>query len=416
MTVAAYTLGCKVNQYDTEVILKDFSGLGFNICDFKDKADVYIINTCTVTNISDKKSRRMINRAYRQNPGAFIVAYGCYAKTDPETLRKLKGVSLVLGPQDKHRVAEIAAKKFLANDGVQSGRVPMTHDGLKRTRAYLKIQDGCDRFCSYCIVPYARGGVVSRLPEDVLEEAEKLVRSGTKEIVVAGIQIASYGKDLLKLINKIHNVPGLERLRLSSLEPNLIDENFLASVKNLPKLCDHFHLSLQSGSDRTLARMNRRYTTFQYAEAAERLRGLFPRAAFTTDIIVGFPGETEADFKETMDFVERIGFLRIHVFAYSAKAKTPAADFPEQIDVKTKENRSTALRQLAAGMNRAVSRQYIGETMPVLFESEQDAGVWEGHTTQYLKVRVCCKENLSNKILPVKLYELRGDAVYGGLI
>ena len=405
MTVAAFTLGCKVNQYDTDTILRDFFDLGFTICDFNDCADIYIVNTCTVTNISDKKSRQMINRAYRQNPNAVIVAYGCYAQVNPEALKELEGVSMVLGTENKHRVAEIVAGHFQVKPVSAGGNLP-----VKRARAYLKIQDGCDRYCSYCIVPYARGSVVSRSVGELVAEANTVIQSGCKEVVITGIQIASYGNDLVKLIECVHDVPGLERLRLSSLEPNIIDENFLQAVSRLPKLCDHFHLSLQSGCNRTLRRMNRRYTTEQYAGAAHAIRSYFPQALLTTDIIVGFPGETDEDYEETLAFAKEIGFFRIHVFVYSPKAGTPAASYENQVDAKVKERRSQTLRSLADRMNRGFYRKYIGKTLPVLFESESD-GVWEGHTTQYLTVKVPANQDLSNRILPVKL-----GAVYGKLL
>ena len=409
MTVAALTLGCKVNQYDTDAILQDFCDLGFTICDFDTHTDIYIVNTCTVTNISDKKSRQMINRAHRQNPNALIVAYGCYAQVEPETLKNIPGVSMVLGTKDKHQVAEIVASLFDKTEAVPS-KPP-----AKRTRAYLKVQDGCDRYCAYCIVPYARGSVVSRSIEDAAAEAEDIVQSGCKEIVLTGIQIASYGNDLKKLMKHIHDIPGLERLRLGSLEPNIIDEEFLQTASSLPKLCDHFHLSLQSGCDRILKRMNRRYNTAQFAIAVKGIHSYFPKATLTTDIIVGFPGETEEDFEETLVFAEKIGFFRIHVFAYSPKAGTPAAGFPDQVDIKVKEHRSCILRNLAKRMNRSFYRQYIGETLPVLFESESD-GIWEGHTTQYLTVKAPYTQNLSNRIVTVRLTKEQNGTACGEII
>ena len=441
MKVAAHTLGCKVNQYDTEAILQDFSSYGFDICDFNEQADIYIINTCTVTNMSDKKSRQLVNRAYKQNPCAMIIAYGCYAQVDPEALRKQKGVTLVLGTADKHRVAEIVMNHVTEQSKEINSKKVNSYIKAKRTRAYLKIQDGCDRFCSYCIVPYARGDVVSRSVSDILTEAKSLVQNGTKEIVLAGIQIASYGKDLLSndskntiiptnsiaskniiaadnnlidLIKYIHDIPGLERLRLSSIEPNLINDHFLNIAKKLPKLCNHFHLSLQSGCDRILEKMNRRYNTEFYSIAAEKIHSCFPEATLTTDIIVGFPGETEDDFEETLAFAKKIGFFRIHVFSYSPKTGTPAAAFPDQLNASVKEQRSQLLRSLADKMNHDIYRQYINKTLPVLFESSNNT-FWEGHTTQYLKVHVHSHENLSNMILPVRIEELQNDVAYATL-
>lgn len=348
MTVTAFTLGCKVNQYDTEMILHGFSDRGYMVCD-TGPADIYIINTCTVTNISDKKSRKMISRAYRENPDAFIVAYGCYAQVKPEVLRDLPGVSMVIGTDDKHRVAEIVTS---AHSGVKEtiGKIQNNrYQSPKRNKAYLKVQDGCDRFCSYCIVPYARGGVVKKPAKEAVAEAKRLVADGYREIVITGIQIASYGDDLKRLIKQVHDIPGLERIHLSSLEPNIIDDDFLRALSALPKLCGHFHLSLQSGCDRVLARMNRRYTTADYANAVASLRGYFPDAELTTDIIAGFPGETEEDFIETVKFVESIGFSGLHVFPYSPKEGTPAAGFSGQVDAHEKERRSKVLRQLVSG-------------------------------------------------------------------
>ena len=432
-SVAAFTLGCKVNQYDTDAILRDFAALGFNICDFDTDItegppiDVYIINTCTVTNISEKKSRQMINRACKKNPQALIVAYGCYAQVEPELLQSLPGVSMVLGTEDKHRVAEAVAarlKKMKADDlnlGETNELTTVISHQTKRTRAYLKVQDGCDRYCSYCIVPYARGGVKSRTIAEAAAEAEVLVKSGCKEIVITGIQIASYGNDLtnkdnlIALIKCIHDIPGLERLRLGSLEPNIITEEFLLTLCRLPKLCNHFHLSLQSGCDHTLKRMNRRYTTGQFAKAAADVRSYFPQAALTTDIIVGFPGETEEDFAESLKFAQKIGFFRMHVFSYSPRAGTPAADFPNQIEQAVKESRSRTVRRLAEKMNHDFYQRYLGQIFPVLFESEVKKGLWEGHTPQYLTVRAAAEEDLNNRIVTVMLKSIQDGAAYGVL-
>jgi len=429
-SVAAFTLGCKVNQYDTDAILRDFAALGFTVCDFDaasegSRPDVYIINTCTVTNISEKKSRQMISRAHKKNPQALIVAYGCYAQMEPEVLKNLPGVSMVLGAEKKHRVAETVAAHL--NDikvvGLQeAGRTKVAAPyQAKRTRAHLKVQDGCDRYCSYCIVPYARGAVKSRTIAEAMTEAEALVKSGCKEIVITGIQIASYGNDLnntddlITLIKCIHDIPGLERLRLGSLEPSIITKEFLQIAGRLPKLCDHFHLSLQSGCDRTLKRMNRRYSTNQYAQVVADVRSYFPQGALTTDIIVGFPGETEEDFAESLAFAQNIGFFRIHVFAYSPRAGTPAADFPNQIGQTVKEHRSRAMRRLAEKMNHEFYERCLGQVFPVLIESEIEKGLWEGHTPQYLTVRVSAEEDLNNCIVDVMLESIQNGAAYGVL-
>ena len=430
-SVAAFTLGCKVNQYDTDAILRDFAALGFTVCNFDAAVtegplpDVYIINTCTVTHISEKKSRQIINRACKKNPQALIVAYGCYAQMEPETLKNLPGVSMVLGTEDKHQVAEIVTarlKELKKTDLEETSRSKViTPYQTKRTRAYLKVQDGCDRYCSYCIVPYARGSVKSRTIAEAVAEAETLVKSGCKEIVITGIQIASYGNDLnntdnlITLIQCIHDIPGLERLRLGSLEPNIITKAFLQIAQCLPKLCDHFHLSLQSGCDHTLKRMNRRYTTGQFTQVAAGIRSYFPQVALTTDIIVGFPGETEEDFAKSLAFAQKIGFLRMHVFTYSPRAGTPAAEFPDQVDRDVKERRSRAMRKLAEEMNHDFYKQRLGQIFPVLFESEIQKGLWEGHTPQYLTVRVFANENLNNCTSDVMLESVQDGAVYGVL-
>ena len=420
-TVAAYTLGCKVNHYDSEAILSDFADMGFELRDFKDEVDVLIINTCTVTNVSDKKSRQVINRAYRQNPKALIVAYGCYAQVEPEALAALPGVSMVVGTADKQGLAQIVAERLGCNKA-QAAEKPKEKSKPGRSRAYLKVQDGCDRYCSYCIVPYARGGPVSRTIEEAYKEAEALVEAGCKEIVLSGIQIASYGNDLdsesnlINLMKRIHDIPGLKRLRLSSLEPNLISDDFLHSAYNLPKLCDHFHLSLQSGCDRTLKRMNRRYTTAYYSQAAEAILSYFPKAALTTDIIVGFPGETDADFAESLAFAEKMGFFRIHVFPYSKKNGTAAASYPGQLDLDTKNLRSQAMRSLADRLNRDYYRRFIGLSLAVLFESQTSEGLWEGHTTQYMTVNVASSHDLKNCICKAKIIEEKNGTAYGALL
>jgi len=411
-SIAAYTLGCKVNQYDTDAILRDFASIGFEIRNFssislEDSADIYLINTCTVTNISDKKSRQIIGRAISKNPDALIVAYGCYAQVDPNALKKIDGVSMVIGTKDRERLVEIVTNELNSWMNINTALTTKVHTS-KRTRAYLKIQDGCDRYCSYCIVPYARGKVVSREISDILIEAKEIISGGCKEIVLAGIQIASYGHDLYTMLKSVNALSGLHRLRLSSLDPLAVNEAFLQCIKDCDKLCNHFHLSLQSGCDHTLERMNRKYTTTQYAQAAKALRELFPDASLTTDIIVGFPSETDDDFLESLAFVEKMGFFRVHVFPYSPRSGTPASSFSKQISPQVKEERSRIMRNLADRLGEEFYNRYAGKVLPVLFESKSSDGYWEGHTTQYLKVRL--KEeslknniNLENEIKNVKI-------------
>ena len=405
--IAAITLGCKVNQYDTETILRDFAAIGFNICKHKEPADVYLINTCTVTNISDKKSRQMINAARQMNPAAVVVAYGCYAQVDPDALRKIEGVSLVIGTEDKERVAEIVAAHL--DLAYTPSKVILSP---KRTRAYLKIQDGCDQFCSYCIVPYARGAVKSRPIDELVSEAENLVKLGCKEIVLTGIQIASYGKDFTELISQISNLQGLKRLRFGSLDPRIVTADFIEVLKNSTTVCNHFHLSLQSGCNTTLEKMNRKYTTTDYAAAVDKLHQNFPQLTLTTDIIVGFPGESDQDFAESIGFVEKMGFFTVHVFPYSPKKGTPAAAMPYQISQSIKKQRSQQMRQLADKLNLLIYQQYIDKTLPVLFEHQTDS-YWEGHSSNYLTVRVKSNQNLENNILAVSLTHIKDGIAYG---
>ena len=417
--IAAFTLGCKVNHSDTESIMHDFAVCGFLIRDFDDSADVYIINTCTVTQASSKKSRQAIGKARRKNPHALIVAYGCYSQVEPESLRDL--ADLVIGTNNRANIVDIVAAKMsiILDEHSPSDSLTSIGNYGERTRAYLKVQDGCDRFCSYCIVPLARGAVVSRSLNEILTESQALVKLGYKEIVLAGIQIAAYGNaekngNLPKMMKQVHDIAGLERLRLSSLDPNAIDTPFLEAVSNMSKLCDHFHLSLQSGSDRILEMMNRRYTTAKYKQAVEALQKILPQAAFTTDIIVGFPGETDADFNDSLQFAMEMGFSKIHVFAYSPKKGTPAADFPNQVDSRVKELRSRVLRTTGEELTKKFYENNIGRVFPVLFESETN-GIWEGYTTHYLTVHINAIPDLEikNQIIPVRLLEFKNGAAYG---
>ena len=352
--IAFTTLGCKVNMYDTEAMAELFQKKGYEVTDFDKFADIYIINTCTVTNLGDKKSRQTIRRAKKMNPNSIVAATGCYAQVSPDEVAKIDGINIVLGTKNRNSIVDIIenysdkTKVLNAVSDIMKEKTfeNLSIDNLKNhTRAYIKIQEGCNRFCSYCIIPYARGPVRSRKPENVLSEVEKLAKNGFKEIVLSGIHVASYGVDLKNtnltdILKQVHSINGIERIRFSSIEPVVITDDFITALKELPKICDHFHLSLQSGCDRTLKRMNRRYTSEEYKSAVKKLRNCYPNVAITTDIIVGFPDETEYDFEECMNFVKEVEFAKIHVFPYSPKTGTKAAEYPNQISSEVKSIRS----------------------------------------------------------------------------
>ncbi len=416
--VAAYTLGCKVNMYDTEAMLELFKNNGYEITSFDDYADIYIINTCTVTNLGDKKSRQIIRRARHKNPDAVIAAVGCYAQVAPDEVSKIEGVNLVLGTKERSSIVQ-HVEQFM-QDSVFVNNVSdvfsetafeeLSIENLNdRTRAFLKIQEGCDRFCAFCIIPYARGRVRSRNPESILSEVRRLAANEYKEIVLTGIHVASYGKDLnngmnlLDVMEMIHGVDKLERIRLSSIEPLFIDETFANRVSKIPKLCDHFHLSLQSGCDRTLKRMNRRYTTAQYEEAVTRLREVMPDVAITTDVIVGFPGETEEDFHESISFVEKVRLAGMHVFQYSPKTGTPAADFKDQVEPQLKADRSAAMLKLGEELKQAFLEKNINKAVNVLYEKKIGDNLYEGHSTNYMTVHTKSATDIINKILTVQI-------------
>lgn len=427
--IAFITLGCKVNLYDTEAMAELFTEKGYEVVDFEEYADVYIINTCTVTNLGDKKSRQMIRRAKRINPNSVVVATGCYAQVASEEVAKIEGINIVIGTKNRSEIVE-TVENYVAGNGVvnnvsdimgEKEFEPLQISRLtNRTRAYIKIQEGCNRYCTYCIIPYARGPVRSRKPEEVIEEVKKLAENGFKEVVLTGIHVASYGLDLgnitlADIIEKVHSVDGIERIRFSSMEPLAIDDEFVARMSKLPKVCDHYHLSLQSGCNRTLNRMNRKYNAEQYAEACERLRNAFPNVAITTDIIVGFPDETEEDFKESLAFAERMKLDKIHTFPYSPKKGTPAAKMKNQISGDVKSQRSKEMIALSDKMNIDFLNNNIGKTVPVLFE-DMENGFWQGHTTNYIKVLAKSDENLNNKIVDVKLDKIHGVEIVEGTV
>ena len=412
-TVASHALGCKVNQYESEAIAELFQQKGYHIVNIEQPADVYIINTCTVTNFGDKKSRQLIRKVKRQNPDSIVVVAGCYAQTAPEEIMEIEGVNIVVGTKNRIQIVELVEnyKKEKQPQNCVSEIMkerefePLSIQKLEnRTRAYLKIQDGCSQFCSYCIIPYARGPIRSRKPEDVMLEVKRLEENGFQEVVLTGIHVASYGKDLkgitlIEMIEKVHAVEGIKRIRLSSIEPNIVTNEFVERLSKLNKVCDHFHLSLQSGCNKTLQTMNRKYTTQKYRQAVELLRDYMPSVAITTDIIVGFPGETEQDFLESYEFAKEIGFSKIHVFPYSPKKGTPAAVMSNQVSNSIKTERSQKLITLSEEMAEAFLCQFVGKNRNVLYEKQIAQNIYEGHTTNYIKVHTICNQNITNKII-----------------
>ena len=407
-TVAFCTLGCKVNQYETNAMMQKMIEAGYEVVDFETKADIYIINTCTVTNMADKKSRQMLRRVKEINPEAILVAVGCYAQVAKEKLEQIPEIDLILGINEKNDIVEYveqASKNTYVSDVLHQtefldfGDVTYT----EKTRAVIKVQDGCNQFCSYCIIPYARGRIRSRKPESVIKEITDVAKEGIKEVVITGIHIASYGKDfnteyrLIDLLEEIQKVDGIQRIRLGSLEPTLITEEFVTRLKKLSKICDHFHLSLQSGCNETLKRMNRKYTTDQFRHVVDLLRNAYPEVHLTTDVIVGFPGETEEEFNKTYEFLKEIKFYKMHVFKYSRRSGTVAAKMPNQIDGNVKEERSNKLIELSDKNEKEYNQQYIGKEVEVLLE-EREGEYLKGHTTNYMVVKMKTNENLENTI------------------
>lgn len=425
-SVASYALGCKVNQYESEAIAELFEEKGYDVVGIDDKADVYVINTCTVTNFGDKKSRQLIRKVKRQNPDALVAVVGCYAQTAPDEVMKIEGVNIVIGTKDRKEIVSIVENY---HDNKPENHVSpimkerefehlKIHKLKNRTRAYLKIQDGCSQFCSYCIIPYARGPIRSRDPEDIMEEVNVLAENGFKEIVLTGIHVASYGKDiknidLLGIIKKVHEVEGIERIRFSSIEPNIITDEFVSEIVKLKKVCHHFHLSLQSGCDKTLKAMNRKYTTEKYYDAVCILRKYMADVAITTDIIVGFPGETEEDFNESYEFAKKVQFSKIHVFPYSPKKGTPAAERKDQILNSVKQERSKKLIELSDKMANEFMSKYIDKSVEVLFERNIGENQYEGHTGNYIKVVGNSNTDVSNNIVNVKIKSVEYEHITG---
>ena len=425
--VAFCTLGCKVNQYETNAMEEAFIKSNYEIVNFEENADIYVINTCTVTNMSDKKSRQMIRKSKQLNPNSIVVAVGCYAQVAKEKLEQIEELDLILGNNEKKDIVKYIEKyqkqKLIHIEDVlhQKDFVDFgvtTH--MDKTRAIIKIQDGCDRFCSYCIIPYARGRVRSRKLENVIEEIKALAINGVKEVVLTGIHIASYGKEfkenigLIDLLEKINEIGGIQRIRLGSLEPTIINEEFLSRLSKLEKICHHFHLSLQSGCNETLKRMNRRYTTEEFKNVVKLLRNTYSDVILTTDIIVGFPGETEEEFNITYEFLKDIRFYKMHIFKYSRREGTKADLMDNQICSLVQDERSKKLLKLSDENQMRYNSTYIGKIVDVLFEEEQGEYI-KGHTANYLVINVKKIENKQyhNELIKVKIIDTLKEELLG---
>ena len=426
--VALHNLGCKVNAYETEAMQQMLEAAGYEIVPFEPGADIYVINTCSVTNIADRKSRQMLHKAKKMNPDAIVVAAGCYVQADTKKAEADASIDIIIGNNKKQELIPIL-ESYRTGHQKTTECVDINHtkeyENLEidrteeHTRAYLKVQDGCNQFCTYCIIPYARGRIRSKKTEDVVNEVKRLAASGCQEVVLTGIHLSSYGKErpedqenLLTLIQAVHQVDGIERIRLGSLEPGIITEEFAAAISSLPKVCPHFHLSLQSGCTTTLKRMNRRYTAEEYREKCEILRKYYPAPALTTDVITGFPGETEEEFEESRSFVDSIHFYETHIFPHSKREGTKAAGMPDQLTEQVKKERSRILIALGKEHQREYMEQFLGQEKEVLFEEQQTVEgqeYWTGHTMEYLKIAVISEENLENKRVMVQLREMIGQ-------
>ena len=451
-SVALHNLGCKVNSYEVEVMQQNLQKRGYKIVDFEQKSDIYIINTCSVTNMADRKSRQMIHRAKKQNPQAVVVAVGCYVQADAFHIAQDDAIDLLVGNNYKKDIADILERfinweEELSEDtGVEEAnflrktlnnttiadmtKVDFEDAKMEQTaehaRAYIKIQDGCNRFCSYCIIPYTRGRVRSRKPESVLDEVKGLVKEGYREFVLTGIHISSYGLDfeeknpqkyLSELIRALNDVEGVERIRIGSFEPMILTEDFVGEIASYKKLCPHFHISLQSGCNETLKRMNRRYSSEEYLDKVERLRRYFPGCAITTDVIVGFPGETEEEFKQTKQFLEKINFFEMHIFKYSRRRGTKADSMPNQVAEEVKTQRSNVLLELEKRQSISFRSTFMNKKVRVLLEEKKEIGgkeYWIGHTEEYVKVAVRSGAYSKNTFLDVLIKEfLQEDILLG---
>ena len=423
--VAFLTLGCKVNQYETNAMSEKLVEAGYEIIENPNDADICIINTCSVTNMSDRKSRQMIRKVKEKNKNVILVVTGCYAQVSKEEISQMPEVDIIIGNNEKkdilRYIEQFIQEKYL-NVQVKDAFEPIEFVDFgiitysEKTRAAIKVQDGCDRFCSYCIIPYARGRVRSRKPESVINEIKAVAEKGIQEVVITGIHIASYGKDfkngykLIDLLEEINKIEGIRRIRLGSIEPILITDEFISRLVKLEKICHHFHLSLQSGCDETLKRMNRRYNTSEFKEVVERIRNAYEDVILTTDIIVGFPGETQEEFKCTYEFLKGIKFYKMHVFPYSIRKGTKAAEMPKQIDGTEKERRSKILIELSNQNQLEYNKNYIGKTVEVLIEEDS-----KGHTANYIVVKVDGAENLENKIINAQIVNVKDEILEGNI-
>ena len=422
-TIAVCTLGCKVNAYESEAVIEQFKKNGYAIVNFDSYADVYVINTCTVTHLGDRKSRQMIRRTKQINPDAVLVVMGCYAQTAPQEIEKIPEVDLVLGTDKKGLVFSFVEKfldehkkeSYVTDIGKKTDFEELSVTSYEgKTRAFLKIQDGCNNFCSYCIIPYARGRIRSRDFESSIKEANRLAESGFSEIVLVGIHLASYGKEkggpyLIDVLEEMSKIEKIKRIRMGSLEPTLFDDEFIERLSHLPKICRHFHLSLQSGCDETLKRMNRKYTTQGYETAVIKIREKFPDAAITTDIMVGFPGETDEEFEKTCNFVKKTAFSDAHIFKYSVRKGTVAEKMKEQVLPDVKEERSHKLIEITEKTKNEFLQKHIGKEEIVLFEREHKGkkGLYEGKTDNYITVLAKCEEDISGEFKKVKILEIK---------
>lgn len=418
---ALHNLGCKVNSYETEAMTKLLSENGYEIVPFDEQADVYIVNTCSVTNIADRKSRQMLHKAKKLNPGAVVVAAGCYVQTATQKVLEDSAIDIVVGNNQKKEIVSVLDeyyKNYYKNDNyvIDINKTDEYEDleiatVTEHTRAHIKIQDGCNNFCTYCIIPYARGRIRSRKLDNIKDEAVRLAEEGFKEIVLTGINLSCYADNsnkLIDVIEMIEDVDGIERIRLGSLDPEVVTEEFVERLSKVSKICPHFHLSMQSGCDKTLSAMNRHYTSSEYYDKCTLLRKYFENPAFTTDVIVGFPGETDEDYVECREFVEKVGFAELHVFKYSKRDGTVAAAMKNQIDEKIKTVRSNNLINVGQNLTKEYRKNKIGTVVSVLFEEETEINnkkYWVGYTKEYIKVAIECGEDIAGKIINVTLID-----------
>ncbi|GAA0768179.1 tRNA (N(6)-L-threonylcarbamoyladenosine(37)-C(2))-methylthiotransferase MtaB [Clostridium subterminale] len=430
MKVALYTLGCRVNSYESEAMAEKFIKEGYEVVSFDEFSDVYVINTCTVTNMGDKKSRQMIGRARRHNPEAIIAVVGCYSQIASDEIAQIEGVDVVLGSRNKgdivhwvNRAREESKQVIEVKDVLKDNKFEelAINEYQDKTRAFLKIQDGCNRFCSYCLIPFARGGVCSKEPEQILKEVKELSKNGFKEIILSGVHTASYGVDLegdwdlVKILEEINKIEGIERIRIGSIDPTFFTEGVIERICNLEKMCPHFHLSLQSGCDVTLRRMNRKYTAQEYKDVVESLRKHMKDVSITTDIIAGFPGESNGEFEATYEFLKGIKLSKMHIFKYSKRTGTKAAEMPFQVDGLIKEERSKKLIELNNTLEVEFMEKFIGREMRVLYEEAISGkeNTYVGYTENYIKVITESEENIEGKILPTKLVSVENENMVG---